>query len=106
MHMRRIVITVILALVCSMITNAQNIVRKGNMFIEQPREATTQARKTDSVYIDKDGNKFPIYKSAKGKLYVIKVSKKSGKEYRKYITTEKTEDFPTSSTKKPVKAKN
>lgn len=83
--MLRKLITVMFALVCNIVTNAQNVTRKGNMFIEQPR-ATAQAHKTDSIFVDKNGNKFPIYKSVKGKLYIIKISKKTGKEYKRYLS--------------------
>lgn len=92
----------IAALICTISTTAQKIICKGNLFIEQPREATAQTRKTDSIFVDKDGNRFPIYKSSKGKLYIIKISKKSGKEYRKYLPCKNLSD----STKKPVKVKN
>lgn len=63
-------------------TNAQNVVRKGNVFIEQPN------RKTDSVYVDKKGEKYPIYESSNKKLYIIKTAKTTGKKYRKYVSLE------------------
>ena len=85
--MRRIIVTIILALVCSMITtNAQNVVRKGNVFIEQPDSTKrSYAQQTKYTYQDKNGDKYTIYVSKNGKYFIIKKSKKSGKEYRKYL---------------------
>lgn len=85
--MRRVIVTVILALVCSMITtNAQNVVRKGNVFIEQPDTTKkSNAQKTEYTYQDKDGNKYTIYVSKNGKYFIVKKSKKTGNEYRKYL---------------------
>ena len=31
------------------------------------------------------GNSYPVYTSSKGKRFIFMVSKKSGKQYRKYI---------------------
>jgi hypothetical protein len=55
--------------------------REGNTFsVEKSID-----RQLPYYYQDKDGNKYPIYVSSKGKLYVKKVSKKSGKEYKYYL---------------------
>ena len=65
---------------------AQDVVRKGNTFIEQVD--TLQKGKmynTDYVFKDKDGNTYPIYLSSGGNAFIIKVSKKSGKQYRRYL---------------------
>ena len=65
----------------------QNVVRKGNTFIEQPTDTASRpkAKKTDYVYVEKDGQAYPVWVSSKGKYFIIKVSKRSGKEYRKYL---------------------
>lgn len=62
---------------------AQNVVRKGNTFVQVER--TDSIRKTMFTYESKDGVKYPIYLSAKGKAFIIKTSKKTGKEYRQYL---------------------
>ena len=91
--MRRIVVTIMLAFVCSMITtNAQNVVRKGNVFIEQTDSTKrSHAQKTKYIYQDKNGDKYTIYVSKSGKYFIVKKSKKSGKEYRKYLKDLKIE---------------
>ena len=65
----------------------QNVVRKGNIFIEQPTDTASRpkAKKTDYVYVEKDGQAYPVWVSSKGKYFIIKVSKRTGKEYRKYL---------------------
>lgn len=42
-------------------------------------------KKTDKVYIDEDSTSHPIYVSSKNKLYYIRKSKTSGKEYKVYL---------------------
>jgi hypothetical protein len=45
-------------------------------------------RKTAATWVTKDGTKYPIYKSASGRCFILKVSKKSGKEYKYYLPKE------------------
>ena len=40
---------------------------------------------TNQVYVDNDGVKYPVYKNSKGRLYVVRKSKKTGKEYKQYL---------------------
>lgn len=63
---------------------AQNVVRNGNTFTQQSKQKA-EITKTKYVYVDKDGVKYPIYLSSKGKAFIIKISKKTGKEYRQYL---------------------
>lgn len=66
-------------------SGAQNVQRQGNVFVEQKATRTTQAQKTEYVYKAKDGKEYPIYLSKNGKAFIIRVSKKTGKEYRQYL---------------------
>ena len=63
---------------------AQNYVRKGNNF-EQVDNQKSEPIKTKYTYTDRNGVVYPIYLSSKGKAFIIKVSKKTGKEYRQYL---------------------
>lgn len=63
---------------------AQNVVRNGNTFTQQSKQKA-EITKTKYVYVDKDGVKYPIYLSSKDKAFIIKISKKTGKEYRQYL---------------------
>ena len=62
---------------------AQNVVRKGHVFVQQ--SASKDSVKTDYEYQDRDGNKYVIYLSPKGKAYYWAVSKKTGKRYKRYL---------------------
>lgn len=65
---------------------AQNVVRKGNNFIEQNDSSNRDgATKTDYVYTDKNGVNDTIYLSKNGNAFIYKTSKSTGKKYRKYL---------------------
>lgn len=73
---------------CGPVINAQNVVQKGNIFVQvdtcsfkiQKKEYTL----TKYSYMASDGTKYPIYMSAGGKCFIIRKSK-NGKEYRQYM---------------------
>lgn len=61
----------------------KNIKLEGNTFsVEQVESKDT---KTKYTYKDKKGNEYPIYLSKRGKAYIIRTSKKTGKEYKQYL---------------------
>ena len=47
----------------------------------------SQDKPTNKVYIDKDSSKYVIYLNSKNKMYIIRKSKKTGKEYKSYLKT-------------------
>lgn len=63
--------------------NAQNVIRQGNVFVQQQHGGDSIP--TGYYYQDIDGNKYPIYLSQKGKAYAWVRSKKTGKMYKKYL---------------------
>lgn len=63
---------------------AQNIVRKGNMFINVD-SLKREDIKTPYTYRDKNGKVDTIYLSPSGKAFVWRISKKTGKKYKKYL---------------------
>lgn len=64
-------------------TTAQNVVKQGNVFVQQQHGGDSIP--TGYYYQDIDGNKYPIYLSQKGKAYAWVRSKKTGKMYKKYL---------------------
>lgn len=83
--MKRIFISVIVALAC--ITGYAEVTREGNNFkVEQT--AKTPDTQTKYTWEDKEGNKYPIFVTKKGACYIIRTSKKTGKEYRQYLPKE------------------
>ena len=73
-------------LVLSQHTKAQNVTLKGKTFIaSKDSSRKSQSVKTDYVYVDTDNVSYPVYLSKNGKAYILRTSKKTGKEYRKYL---------------------
>ncbi len=50
-------------------------------------QTSSKSNNTQTKYTweDKQGNKYPIYITKRGACYVIRVSKKTGKEYKQYL---------------------
>ena len=64
----------------------QKVSRHGKTFVEEPHDSTRGvATKTDYTYIDSKGVRDTVYLSSKGTAFIWKVSKKTGKRYRKYL---------------------
>lgn len=55
-------------------------------FVAIPKAATTEtAEKTDKTYTDREGKVYPVYRTKKGKHFVMRVSKKTGNPYKYYL---------------------
>lgn len=83
-----IIIGMTLAFLFQLSTFSQNVKRIGNTFVEQCDSSKTkrsEAKKINMTYIDKDGKSYDIYLSSNNRAFIKKVSKKTGKEYRKYL---------------------
>ena len=79
--MKRLILCILLALFC--INLHAEVKREGDTFkVEQTAKSDTQTKYT---WEDKEGNKYPIYITKKGACYVLRVSKKTGKEYKQYL---------------------
>ena len=77
------IIALLVALSMSVASYA-GVVRHGNTFLVETT-SVNQDTQTQFTWQDKDGNIYPIYISKKCACYVIKVSKKTGKEYKYYL---------------------
>ena len=60
---------------------AQKVVQNGNTFTMVSKEKET---KTSYTYVI-NGVSYPVYLSSKGKAFIKRISKKTGKEYKMYI---------------------
>lgn len=83
-----IIISMTLAFMFQLSTFSQNVKKIGNTFVEQvdsSKKAVKEPKKTEYTYTDKKGNVYPIYLSSTGKAFIVKTSKKTGKEYRQYL---------------------
>lgn len=85
-RIRAIIVLILGFIALSMGMYAQNVTLKGKTFIaSKDSSSKSQSIKTDYVYLDKDNNTYSVYLSKNGKAYIIRKSKKTGKEYRKYL---------------------
>ena len=77
----------IFAIIFSQYCHAQTIVKDANGNYTQVQKAKEEPTKTGNFYTDSKGIKYPIYKSARGKLFVLKTSKNTGNQYRMYLNS-------------------
>ena len=78
-----IIVLMLGMLVLSQHTQAQNVVLQKKVFVQS--STSGDSTKTDYEYQDRDGNKYVIYLSSKGKAYIWMKSKKTGKMYKRYL---------------------
>lgn len=81
--MHKVFITIAIAL---MAFTASAQTREGKTFIQEQK--VTENKETGYTYKDNSGNIYNIYISKTGSCYILKTSKKTGKEYRKYLGKE------------------
>lgn len=78
------IISLLIMLTLSMSSFAQ-VKREGDTFKVKQSSRTSQGEKTKYTWEDKEGNKYPIYITKRGACYVLRTSKKTGKEYKYYL---------------------
>lgn len=85
-RIRAIIVLILGFIALSMGMKAQSVQLKGKTFYAvKDSSSKNQSVKTDYVYVDKEGNTHPVYLSKNGKAYIIRTSKKTGKEYKQYL---------------------
>lgn len=89
-YMKKFII-ISFVILLGIIANAQ--VKEGNTFKQIKEKTEVIEQKTSFEYEDSKGNKYPIYKSKRGSFYVVKTSKKTGKEYKYYLPKEIQEEI-------------
>lgn len=87
--MKKHILTAAFLFVSIFAATAQNVTvdEHGNLHAK-PRETTLRDSTTTKTYTDPKGAVHPVYKGAKGALYIGVVSKK-GTYYRRYLNTKK-----------------
>lgn len=83
--MKKIIIALML-IAAATAAHSQNVTRdsKGNYIATAARKDTAAATNTGKTYTDTKGNSYPVYVSAKGKLFVYRISK-TGNKYKQYL---------------------
>ena len=88
-QIRRLFTLLLLVLAMGLAANAQTYTRSGNTFISSKGEQVkAEPVKTKFTWKDSKGKKYPVYISSNGSCFVIKISAKTGKEYRNYLGPE------------------
>lgn len=67
--------------------NAQAYVKKDASTYVQTSKSNQQPIMTNKYWVDSNGNKYVIFLTAKS-AYIVKTSKKTGKEYKQYLPKE------------------
>ena len=84
--MKNLIYATLMLMSLSLGVQAQNVERKGNTFTQVTnKKSSGKEVKTQYTYTDSKGNTYPIYLSSTGKAFILRVSKKSGKEYKQYM---------------------
>lgn len=88
-QIRRLLILMLLVLTIGLAANAQTYTRSGNTFMSVKVERSkSEPIKTKFTWKDSKGKEYPVYISSNGSCFIIKVSKKTGDEYRNYLGPE------------------
>lgn len=80
-----IIVLILGFLVLATRTQAQNVQLKGKTFVQVDSSSKSQPIDTGYEYVDKDNVSHKVFLSKNGKAFIIRVSKKTGKEYRQYL---------------------
>lgn len=88
--MRKISFFIVAFLLCCACMGQTKVKKdlQGNYVNARETGTTAKAKETGKFLILKTGEKLPVFETAKGKLYVNRTSKKTGKIYRQYLTVE------------------
>lgn len=81
--MKRLFVLMIIAF-GSLTVSAQNAKADGSGNYVAVSAAKAPAKNTGKTFTDTQGKKYPVYESARGKLYYMRTSK-AGKEYKVYL---------------------
>ena len=76
-------IIALLVMLTLSISSYAGVVKEGNVYVQ--KTTTVKGKETGVYYQDKDGIRYIIYVSPKGSLYIKKISKKTGREYKYYL---------------------
>lgn len=81
---------IIALMVATVVAGAQQKVKVNAQgdYVSASVRATSTATPTGKFYVTREGDRLPVYKTSTGKLFVNRISKKTGKTYRSYLTVE------------------
>ena len=86
--MKKLLILFLTIGVFTLTVQAQEVQRVGNTFVSTRVSKTKEPQKTKFEWQDSTGQKYPIYVGSTGSCFILKISKRTGKEYRYYLGPE------------------
>ncbi len=85
--MKKFILCLFMALLSC--TSYAQVTREGNTFKSTTSQTTkSEGQQTKYTWEDKKGNKYPIYITKSGAVYVNRKSTKTGKNYKQYLPKE------------------
>lgn len=81
--MKKLIFCLILATIS--LTSTAEVKRIGDTFKIEQTSTASQGKKTKYTWEDKKGKTYPIYITKRGACYILRTSKKTGKEYKYYL---------------------
>lgn len=91
--MKKLFILVAIAIMCVFNCNAQSFTREGKTFSAVSTKSKSEGKLTGYTWKDSKGIEYPIYIRENGHCYIIKVSKKNGKEYKQSLSEEVSKEI-------------
>lgn len=61
---------------------------EGNFTAQKAPKKQSEDKPTGQTFTTAKGEKFPVYVSEKGRMYVLRTSKETGNDYKQYLKTE------------------
>lgn len=90
--MKKLILCLFMALLSY--TSYAQVAREGNTFKSTTTQTTkSEGQQTKYTWEDKKGNKYPIYITKSGAVYINRKSAKTGKNYRQYLSKEVREQI-------------
>ena len=94
---RRLLVLILITICCGMLANAdgnKSFKCENNTYSSTGRvKSNSTAINTGFNWTDSKCNSYPIYMSASGSCYIIKVSAKTNKEYKQYLKPDVSRDI-------------
>lgn len=90
--MKKLIFCLFMALLSC--TSYAQVAREGNTFKSTTTQVTkSEGQQTKYTWEDKKGNKYPIYITKSGAVYINRKSTKTGKNYKQYLSKEVKEQI-------------
>ena len=96
---RRLLVLLLITICCALVANADNnktFVKSGTTYTNSStgrEKANSIPVATGCTWVNSKGVQYPVYISESGSCYIIKISKKTNKEYKQYLKPDVSQDI-------------